>query len=245
MKLTTLTKFSALGALVTSLSSCVFFPPLFTEYNLCDKMDAWGKDEAYWWGQKPRTARFYELNGIYYEEVPTVYKAVSKPIRIMEFKGHDEWPKETARALYTEVYYGALTPQQVKDYLGKDAAPLPTDTPMLLHERDFNKAAARRLSMTDSALRRIYLSPQNPRHLPWPLRICPPDKRSIGNYLRMPVTYTVGPALNVVLWTGEGVLTGLVGTASAVSLLFDQLQQQKTPATDAADDSAKQASAER
>lgn len=244
MKLTTLTKFSALGALVTSLSSCVFFPPLFTAYKLCDKMDAWGKDEAYWREQKPRTARFYELNGIYYAEVPTVYKAVSKPIRIMEFKGRDEWPKEKVRDLYTEVYYGALTPQQVKDYLGKDAAPLPADTPMLLHECDFNKAAARRLSMTASALRRTDLPPQNPRHLPWPLRISPPDKRSIGNYLRLPVTYTVGPALNVVLWTGEGVLTGLVGTASAVSLLFDQ-QQQKPQETRAADGSTKQASAER
>lgn len=101
----------------------------------------------------------------------------------MEFKGHDERPKEKARDLYREAYYGALTPQQVKDYLGKDDAPLP-------------------------------------------------------------VTYTVGPALNVVLWTGEGVLTGLVGTASAVSLLFEQLQQ-KPQERRAADDSAKQASAER
>lgn len=40
MKRTALTKILALGALVSVLSSCVFFPPLFTEYNLCDKMDS-------------------------------------------------------------------------------------------------------------------------------------------------------------------------------------------------------------
>ena len=37
----------------------------------------------------------------------------------------------------------------------------------------------------------------------------PAFSRIVGffNYVRMPVTYTVGPALNTILWLGEGVCT--------------------------------------
>lgn len=186
-------------------TSCM---PILTEYNLCDKMDAWGKEKPY--QQKdsiPWKTPFYELKGVYYVESAYNYRAENLPIRIVHGKMSSKWPRQTSRDLYTEVYYLALTPQQVKDYLGRNAEPLPDGTPMILHERDFDRAAARRCYLSKEADRRIGLPDSNPRQLDWPIWTgeYAPEKRSFFNYTRMPVTYTVGPALNTVLWLSEGV----------------------------------------
>lgn len=181
--------------------------PILTEYNLCDKMDAWGKETPYLKDSKSWKTPFYELNGVYYVETVYGYMEESLPIRIVHGKASSQWPKEKRRDLYTEVYYCALTPQQVKDYLGEDAAELPDGTPMILHERDFDRESARRCYLSKEADRRIGLPFNNRRRLDWPIwtEEYAPTKRSFFNYVRMPVTYTVSPALNTVLWVGEGV----------------------------------------
>lgn len=183
--------------------------PILTEYNLCDKMDAWGKETPYQKDSKPWKTPFYELNGVYYIETVYRYTEKSLPIRIVHGKASSQWPMEKSRDLYTEVYYCVLTPQQVRDYLGKDAAELPDGTPMILNERDFDRASARRCYLSKEADRRIGLPYNNRQRLSWPLwtEEYAPTKRSFFNYVRMPVTYTVGSALNTLLWLGEGVYT--------------------------------------
>lgn len=183
--------------------------PILTEYNLCDKMDAWGKETPYQKDSKSWKTPFYELKGVYYIETAYNYREKSLPIRIVHGKCSTAWPKEKSRDLYTEVYYCTLTPQQVKDYLGEDAAELPDGTPLILHERDFDRASARRCYLSKEADRRIGLPFNNRQRLNWPIwtEEYAPTKRSFFNYVRMPVTYTVGPALNTILWLGEGVCT--------------------------------------
>lgn len=195
-----------LPAIGVGITACM---PLLTEYNLCDKMDAWGKEVSYQQDSKPWATPFYELNGVYYLETVNKYKERSLPIRIVHGKASSQWPQEKQRDLYTEVYYLVLSPQQVKDYLGLKAAALPAGTPMILHERDFDKASARRCYLSKEADRRIGLPFSNSKRLPWPIDTAEyaPTKRSFFNYVRMPVTYTVGPALNTVLWLGEGICT--------------------------------------
>lgn len=183
--------------------------PILTEYNLCDKMDVWGKETPYQKDSKPWKTPFYELNGVYYIETVYRYTEKSLPIRIVHGKASSQWPMEKRRDLYTEVYYCALTPQQVRDYLGKDAAELPDGAPLILHERDFDRASAHRCYLSKEADRRIGLPYNNRQWLDWPIWTegYAPTKRSFFNYVRMPVAYTVGPALNTFLWLGEGVYT--------------------------------------
>lgn len=198
--------FPGLLAVWAANTACM---PILTEYNLCDKMDAWGKEVSYRKDSKPSATPFYELKGIYYIETVYGYMEESLPIRIVHGKCSTAWPKAKSRDLYTEVYYCALTPQQVKDYLGKKAAEQPDGTPMILHERDFDRASARRCYLSKEATKRIGLPFNNRQRLSWPIRTeeNAPTKRSFFNYVRMPVTYTVGPALNTFLWLGEGVCT--------------------------------------
>lgn len=201
--------FLVCGLLVAAVANTACLP-LFTEYNLCDKMDAWGKEVPYRDKSiKARNTPFYKLNGIYYVAYTYQYMEESLPVSYEHFKITTEWPDKKTRLLYTETYYFALTPQQVKDYLGQTAAPLPADTPLVVHEKDFDMAAAQPYSLSRNARHRIAMKQDEDRYLPWPVKTIgeAPVKRSFGNYARMPLTYTVGPAANTTLWLGEAAVT--------------------------------------